>query len=66
LYFSSWFVSKEKFFTIPLKKAGKEVNIAVSVGDAVGPPSEAPPRVRVWVLLGYGAGDNAQLTLKAG
>ena len=37
------------------------MNIAVSVGDALGPPSEAPPRVRVWVLLGDGAGDNAQL-----
>ena len=61
LYFLSWFVSKEEFFTIPLKKTGKEVNIAVSVGDALGPPSEAPPRVRVWVLLGDGAGDNAQL-----
>ena len=37
------------------------MNIAVSVGDVLGPPSEAPPRVRVWVLLGAGAGDNAQL-----
>ena len=37
------------------------MNIAVSVGDALGPPSEAPPPVRVWVLLGAGAGDNAQL-----
>src|SRR5262245_66448371 len=61
LYFFSWFVSKEKFFTIPLKKTGKEVNMAVSVGAALGPPSEAPARVRVWVLLGAGAGDNAQL-----
>ena len=61
LYFLSWFVSKEEFFTIPLKKSGKAVNIAVSVGDALGPPSETPPRVRVWVLLGDGAGDNAQL-----
>src|SRR5262249_59291001 len=61
LYFFSWFVSKEEFFTIPLRKTGKEVNIAVSVGDALGPPSQAPPRVRVWVLLGAGAGDNAQL-----
>src|SRR5215475_849190 len=46
---------------MPLKKSGKAVNIAVSVGDAPGPPREAPPQVRVWVLLGYGAGDNAQL-----
>jgi mitochondrial fission protein ELM1 len=61
LYFSSWFVSKDEFFTIPLKKSGKPVNIAVSVGDALGPPSEALPRVRVWVLLGDRAGDNAQL-----
>ena len=37
------------------------MNIAVSIGDALGPPSETPPRVRVWVLLGDGAGDNAQL-----
>jgi len=44
-----------------LKKTGKEFNIAVSVGDALSPPSEAPPRVQVWVLLGDGAGDNAQL-----
>jgi mitochondrial fission protein ELM1 len=61
LYFSSWFVSKDEFLTIPLKKSGKPVNIAVSVGDALGPPSEALPRVRVWVLLGDRAGDNAQL-----
>src|SRR5262245_52190306 len=59
LYFLPWFVSKEEFFTIPLKKTGKAVDIAVSVGDALGPPSEAPPRV--WVLLGASAGDNAQL-----
>ncbi|HSE90447.1 MAG TPA: ELM1/GtrOC1 family putative glycosyltransferase, partial [Candidatus Binatia bacterium] len=37
------------------------MNIAVSVGDAHGLPSEAPSRVRVWVLLGDSAGDNAQL-----
>jgi mitochondrial fission protein ELM1 len=61
LYFLSWFVSKEKFFTVPLKKTGKEVNIAVSVGDALGPPTKASPRPRVWVVLRYGAGDNAQL-----
>jgi mitochondrial fission protein ELM1 len=42
-------------------KTGKEVNIAVGVGDAIRPPSEVPPRVRVWVLLGYRTGDNAQL-----
>ncbi|HEY7391903.1 MAG TPA: mitochondrial fission ELM1 family protein, partial [Bryobacteraceae bacterium] len=29
--------------------------------DAVAPPTEAPQPVRVWVLLGYRAGDNAQL-----
>jgi hypothetical protein len=61
LYFLSWFVSKEEFFTIPLKKSGKAVNIAVSAGDALGPPTEVSPRLRVWVLLGYGAGDNAQV-----
>jgi mitochondrial fission protein ELM1 len=44
-----------------LKNAGEEVNIAVSVGNAHGPPSEAHPPVRVWVLLGSGTGDNAQL-----
>jgi mitochondrial fission protein ELM1 len=37
------------------------VNIAVSVGDALGLPTETPLRVRVWVLLGDSAGDNAQL-----
>ena len=37
------------------------MNIAVSVGDALGPPREAPPRVRVWVLLDYRTGDNAQV-----
>jgi len=54
-------LAKKSFSPYPLKKTGKEVDIAVSVGDALGPPSEAPPRVRVWVLLGAGAGDNAQL-----
>jgi mitochondrial fission protein ELM1 len=44
-----------------LKNAGEEVNIAVSVENAHGPPSEAHTPVRVWVLLGSGAGDNAQL-----
>jgi mitochondrial fission protein ELM1 len=44
-----------------LKKTGKEANIAVSVGDALGPPREGPQRVRVWVLLSDRAGDNAQL-----
>ena len=44
-----------------MKNAGEEVNIAVSVGNAHGPPSETHPPVRVWVLLGAGAGDNAQL-----
>jgi mitochondrial fission protein ELM1 len=61
LYFLSWFVSKGTFFAIPLKKNGREVNIAVSVGDALGAPREALQRVRVWVLLGDRAGDNAQL-----
>ena len=37
------------------------MNTVVSVGDALGPRSEAPPQLRVWVLLGYAAGDNAQL-----
>ena len=37
------------------------MNIAVSVENAHGPPSEAHTPVRVWVLLGSGAGDNAQL-----
>src|SRR4030095_12344312 len=59
--FSHGLLAKEEFFTIPLKKTGKAVNIAVSVGGALGPPSESPPRVRVWVLLGDSAGDNAQL-----
>src|SRR5262245_310602 len=44
-----------------LQEAPKEVNIGISVGNAHGPPSEAHPPVRVWVLLGDGAGDNAQL-----
>jgi len=44
-----------------LKKTRNELNTAVGVGDAHGPPREAPSRVRVWVLLGNGAGDNAQL-----
>jgi mitochondrial fission protein ELM1 len=42
-------------------KTGEEVNIAVSVGDALDAPREAPQRVRVWVLLGDRAGDNAQV-----
>jgi len=42
-------------------EAGKEVNIAVSVVNAHGLASEAQPPVRVWVLLGKSAGDNAQL-----
>ena len=44
-----------------MKKTRNELNTAVGVGDAHGPPREAPSRVRVWVLLGNGAGDNAQL-----
>ena len=44
-----------------LLKAGKEVNIAVSAGDALGPPTEVASRLRVWVLLGDRAGDNAQV-----
>jgi hypothetical protein len=44
-----------------LNKNGREVNIAVSVGDAPGAPSEALQPVRVWVLLGDRAGDNAQV-----
>jgi len=55
------FAGTEKFFTIPLKKIGNEVNTAVCVGDALRRPSEALSQVRVWVLLGAGAGDNAQL-----
>jgi mitochondrial fission protein ELM1 len=37
------------------------VNIAVSVGGAPGAPKEPLQRVRVWVLLGDRAGDNAQV-----
>jgi mitochondrial fission protein ELM1 len=44
-----------------LKNAGEKVNIAASAGNAHGPPSEAHLPVRVWVLLGSSAGDNAQL-----
>jgi uncharacterized protein len=51
----------ENSFAIPLKNTEEEVNIAVSVGNAHGPPSEAFTPVRVWVLLGSGTGDNAQL-----
>ena len=53
----------ENDFAIRLKNIGEEVNIAVSVGNAHGPPSETHPPVRVWVLLGRGAGDNAHCDL---
>jgi hypothetical protein len=39
----------------------KNVNIAMSAGQAHGRPGEAPPPLRVWVLLDYRTGDNAQL-----
>jgi hypothetical protein len=42
-------------------QSGKRVSGVEGVGDALGTPSEAPPRVWVWVLLGDGTGDNAQL-----
>ena len=42
-------------------KTGEEVNIAVSGGDALGAPTEVSSRLRVWVLLGDRAGDNAQV-----
>ncbi len=54
-------VSEGKFFPIPLKKTGKEVNIDVSAADALGTPTDTPQRLRVWVLLSDRAGDNAQL-----
>jgi mitochondrial fission protein ELM1 len=44
-----------------LENTEEEVNIAVSVGNAHSPPSAADTPVRVWVLLGKSAGDNAQL-----
>ena len=46
---------------MPLEKTGKEMNIAISVGDAHSLPSEAPTPLRVWALLGDRAGDNAQV-----
>jgi hypothetical protein len=52
---------QRKVLPVPLKKTGKEVNIAVSAGDALGPPTDTPQRPRVWVLLSDRAGDNAQL-----
>lgn len=48
-------------FAIPLENTEEEVNIAVSVRNAHGLPSEADAPVRVWVLLGKSAGDNAQV-----
>jgi len=45
-----------------VKETGKEVNIAVSAADALGASTDTPQRPRVWVLLGAGAGDNAQLS----
>ena len=46
---------------MPLKKGGMEANVAVHVGNALAQPGEALQPVRVWLLLGHRAGDNAQL-----